>query len=71
MSRYTDWLKEKVICLHCQKIITRGHIEAHKKTLVHLNNIKNNVEPLTGSNYSTLNFSINDDNCPNQEQEQH
>ena len=66
MSRYTDTLKEKIICLHCQKIITRGHVEAHKKTLIHLENIKNHVEPLKGGEYSSLYFIKDGDTSPSQ-----
>lgn len=66
MSRYTDTLKEKIICLHCQKVITRGHIEAHKKTLLHLENIKNHVEPLTKGNYSSFCYTTDDGTSPSQ-----
>tara|TARA_R110002096_G_scaffold425834_1_gene634867 strand:+ start:482 stop:682 length:201 start_codon:yes stop_codon:yes gene_type:complete len=66
MSRYTDTLKEKIICLHCQKVITRGHIEAHKKTLLHLENIKNHVEPLTSGNYSSFSYTTDDGTSPSQ-----
>ena len=64
MSRYTEYLKEKVICLHCQKVITRGHIEAHKKTNIHLENIKKHVEPLKSGEYSSLSYSTNDGKSP-------
>tara|TARA_R110002167_G_scaffold327503_1_gene533809 strand:- start:87 stop:251 length:165 start_codon:yes stop_codon:yes gene_type:complete len=47
MTRYTDYLKEKVICYHCQKIITRGYIPIHKKSVEHIENI-NKPECETG-----------------------
>ena len=64
MSRYTEYLKEKVICLHCQKVITRGHIETHKKTLIHLENIKKEVEPLKGGEYSSFSYTTDDGKSP-------
>ena len=45
--RYTDYLKEKVICFHCQKIISRGYIPLHKKSVEHIENI-NKPECETG-----------------------
>ena len=31
MTRYTDYLKEKIICKVCDRIISRGHINNHLK----------------------------------------
>tara|TARA_R110000803_G_scaffold196364_2_gene259665 strand:+ start:421 stop:621 length:201 start_codon:yes stop_codon:yes gene_type:complete len=64
MSRYTEYLKEKVICLHCQTIVSRGYIEKHKKTSAHLENIKKHVEPLKSGEYSSLSYSTNDGKSP-------
>jgi hypothetical protein len=66
MSRYTDYLKEKVICVHCQIVISRGYIENHKQTTKHLENIKKPIKPLTGNNYSLLSYSKDDGTNPSQ-----
>lgn len=42
MSRYTEWLKEPIICSICDCIITRGHRIAHIKTKKHQFNMLNN-----------------------------
>jgi hypothetical protein len=40
MSRYTEWLKEKVMCSLCKREISRGHIPNHIKSKIHLKNVK-------------------------------
>lgn len=42
MSRYTEWIKEKVLCAVCNTIICRGHRNAHLQTKKHKLNILNN-----------------------------
>ena len=42
MSRYTEWLKEKVLCICCNNIISRGQIWSHKQTKKHQFNMLNN-----------------------------
>ena len=39
MSRYTEYLKEKVLCKYCDCIISKGHRETHLKSLKHINNL--------------------------------
>ena len=39
MSRYSEYMKEKVLCKYCICIISRGHREAHIKTIKHIKNI--------------------------------
>tara|TARA_R100000541_G_scaffold29947_1_gene39047 strand:+ start:210 stop:389 length:180 start_codon:yes stop_codon:yes gene_type:complete len=40
MSRYTEWLKEKVMCDICKREISRGHIGNHLKSKIHIKNNK-------------------------------
>ncbi len=40
MSRYTEWLKEKVMCDICKREISRGHIHNHIKSKIHIKNLK-------------------------------
>tara|TARA_R110002012_G_scaffold197637_2_gene366253 strand:+ start:114 stop:293 length:180 start_codon:yes stop_codon:yes gene_type:complete len=40
MSRYTEWLKEKVMCNICKREISRGHITNHLKSKIHCKNVK-------------------------------
>ena len=44
MSRYTEYMKEKVLCKYCICIISRGHGEAHLKTIKHIKNITTIVD---------------------------
>ena len=32
MNRYTEWLKEKMMCEICKREISRGHINNHFKS---------------------------------------
>lgn len=41
MSRYTEYLKEKLICKSCNRIISRGHINNHMKSKIHKKNLEN------------------------------
>ena len=41
MSRHTEYLKEKVLCPICDCIISKGHSEAHLKTIKHVKNLFN------------------------------
>jgi len=40
MTRYTDTLKEKVICVVCDRIISKGHIKNHLVSKIHNKNLK-------------------------------
>ena len=40
MSRYTLYLKEKVMCDYCKREISRGHIPNHLKSKIHIKNVK-------------------------------
>tara|TARA_R110002012_G_scaffold102740_5_gene242275 strand:- start:1000 stop:1188 length:189 start_codon:yes stop_codon:yes gene_type:complete len=40
MSRYTEYLKEKVMCDLCKREISRGHILNHMKSKIHIKNQK-------------------------------
>ncbi len=40
MSRYTEYLKEKILCKVCDRIISRGHITNHLKSKIHRKNIE-------------------------------
>tara|TARA_R110002167_G_scaffold16422_3_gene64223 strand:+ start:2526 stop:2723 length:198 start_codon:yes stop_codon:yes gene_type:complete len=40
MSRYTEYLKEKILCKVCDRIISRGHINNHMKSKIHFKNLK-------------------------------
>ncbi len=42
MTRYTEWLKEKLICKTCNRIISRGHIQNHLKSKIHKKNLEKN-----------------------------
>ncbi len=44
MSRYTEWLKEKVMCDICKREISRGHINNHLKSKIHIKNTKKKEE---------------------------
>ena len=35
-SRYTEYLKEKVMCCICKREISRGHIKNHLTSKIHL-----------------------------------
>ena len=35
MSRYTDYLKEKIMCCICKREISRGHIKNHLNSKIH------------------------------------
>ena len=37
MSRYTTWLKEKTLCIHCNCVVSRGAQWAHVRTPKHIN----------------------------------
>ena len=56
MNRYTEWLKEKVMCDVCKREISRGHINNHFKSKIHrknlsakeeVDNIKNDKDSIT------------------------
>ncbi len=38
MRRYTEWLKEKLMCDICKREISRGHINNHLKSKIHIKN---------------------------------
>tara|TARA_R110002167_G_scaffold186282_1_gene387277 strand:+ start:1793 stop:1972 length:180 start_codon:yes stop_codon:yes gene_type:complete len=38
MRRYTEWLKEKLMCDICKREISRGHIANHIKSKIHIKN---------------------------------
>ena len=38
MNRYTEWLKEKMMCEICKREISRGHINNHFKSKIHKKN---------------------------------
>jgi len=38
MRRYTEWLKEKMMCEICKREISRGHIPNHLKSKIHIKN---------------------------------
>tara|TARA_R110002020_G_scaffold4878_3_gene20970 strand:+ start:3719 stop:3898 length:180 start_codon:yes stop_codon:yes gene_type:complete len=40
MTRYTEYLKEKVMCVVCKRDISRGHIPNHIKSKIHQKNLK-------------------------------
>tara|TARA_R110000764_G_scaffold17085_1_gene47053 strand:+ start:1172 stop:1360 length:189 start_codon:yes stop_codon:yes gene_type:complete len=40
MSRYTEYLKEKILCKVCDRIISRGHITNHLKSKIHIKNLE-------------------------------
>tara|TARA_R110002126_G_scaffold108109_1_gene243859 strand:- start:205 stop:393 length:189 start_codon:yes stop_codon:yes gene_type:complete len=40
MSRYTEYLKEKILCKVCDRIISRGHITNHLKSKIHRKNLE-------------------------------
>ena len=40
MSRYTEYLKEKILCKVCDRIISRGHITNHLKSKIHGKNLE-------------------------------
>ncbi len=40
MSRYTEYLKEKVLCKVCNKVISKGQREAHIKRKIHIKNVE-------------------------------
>jgi len=40
MSRYAEWLKEKVMCDICKRELSRGHIGNHLKSKIHIKNNK-------------------------------
>lgn len=40
MSRYTEYLKEKVWCKYCDCTISKGQREPHLKRIKHLLNVK-------------------------------
>ena len=44
MSRYTDYLKEKVMCDICKRELSRGHITNHLKSKIHIKNTKKKEE---------------------------
>jgi len=39
MTRYTDYLKEPVLCKYCDKFISKGQREPHLKRKIHLENV--------------------------------
>tara|TARA_R110002074_G_scaffold201375_2_gene369273 strand:+ start:2747 stop:2998 length:252 start_codon:yes stop_codon:yes gene_type:complete len=39
MTRYTTYLKEKILCNVCDRIISRGHINNHLKSKIHKKNL--------------------------------
>ena len=39
MRRYTEWLKEKMMCEICKREISRGHIPNHIKSKIHKKNV--------------------------------
>ena len=41
MSRYTESLKQKVLCPICDCIISKGHREVHLKSIKHIKNLFN------------------------------
>ena len=43
MSRYTEYLKEKVMCCICKRE-SRGHIGNHLKSKIHIKNTKKKEE---------------------------
>tara|TARA_R110000824_G_scaffold570_6_gene3703 strand:- start:456 stop:638 length:183 start_codon:yes stop_codon:yes gene_type:complete len=38
-NRYTEWLKEKMMCEICKREISRGHINNHFKSRIHKKNL--------------------------------
>ncbi len=51
MTRYTDYLKEKIICKVCDRIISRGHINNHLKSKIHKKNLnRENKDETQGVN---------------------
>mgnify|MGYP003631570402 FL=1 len=40
MRRYTDWLKQKMMCHICKREISRGHIHNHLKSKIHMKNAR-------------------------------
>ena len=38
MRRYTEWLKQKLMCDTCKREISRGHIHNHLKSKIHIKN---------------------------------
>ena len=43
MTRYREYLKEKVWCKYCDCTISKGHREKHLKTIKHIDNITTKV----------------------------
>ena len=39
MTRYTEYLKEKILCEYCACMISKGHRQHHIKTLKHIKNL--------------------------------
>ena len=39
MTRYTNYLKEKVWCKYCDSIISKGHRQPHLKLKKHILNV--------------------------------
>tara|TARA_R110000796_G_scaffold115608_3_gene227749 strand:- start:281 stop:460 length:180 start_codon:yes stop_codon:yes gene_type:complete len=44
MRRYTEWLKQKVMCDICKREISRGHIHNHLKSKIHIKSSEAIVE---------------------------
>ena len=44
MSRYTESLKEKILCEYCMCIISKGHRVLHLKTIKHIKNLTREVD---------------------------
>ena len=44
MSRYTEYLKQKILCQYCNCIISKGHRDAHIKTIKHIKNLTKEVD---------------------------
>ena len=40
MTRYTEYLKEKVLCKYCNCLISKGQREPHLKRKKHLLNVE-------------------------------
>lgn len=40
MTRYTEYLKEKVWCKYCKKEISKGQREPHIKRKIHILNVE-------------------------------
>jgi hypothetical protein len=58
MRRYTEWLKEKMMCEICKREISRGHIPNHIKSKIHIKNseiaAKKNETRIKASNKNPL-----------------